>query len=96
MADRWYIAISGGLLFLHGGRSNFVLDDVFVLDLVTKTWSEVVVAGGRASPSRHAHISAVHADRLYIYGGLNELGTPSDQMLALPAPNPDTNLTTFR
>jgi Kelch motif len=81
---------------LHGGRSNFVLEDVFVLDLVTKTWAEVVVGGEEAGPARHSHVSAVHDGHLYIYGGLNELGSTSDNMMVLTAPAVDTNITTFR
>lgn len=87
---------AGGLLFLHGGKSNFVLEDVFVLDLVTKTWAEVSIGGEEAPPARHSHVTALHEGHLYMYGGLNELGSSSDNLMVIPAPTTETNLTTFR
>jgi hypothetical protein len=32
---------NGHYLIIHGGRNNFVLDDMHVLDLLTRTWIEV-------------------------------------------------------
>eukprot|EP00884_Botryococcus_braunii_P015697 jgi/Botrbrau1/2810/Bobra.0125s0021.1 len=90
------VCAGGGLLFLHGGRSNFVLEDLFVLDLVTKTWAEVVLGSEESAPARHSHVSAIHDGHLYIYGGLNELGSTSDNMMVLETPSVETNLSTFR
>jgi hypothetical protein len=35
---------NGHHLIIHGGRNNFVLDDMHVLDLLTRTWIDVSCA----------------------------------------------------
>jgi Galactose oxidase, central domain len=66
----------GVQLFVHGGRSNFVLEDLYVLDFLTHSWSEVAT-GGRAPLPRHSHIITVHQTQtqnaLYLFGG--QVGT---------------------
>ena len=76
---------AGTHLFVHGGRNNFVLEDLFVLDLVKKEWTDVG-PGSRTPPPRHGHLMTVHADKLYMYGGYDELGAWSDAMFCLPVP----------
>ena len=34
-------AATGTCMFVHGGLSNFVLDDLYAVDLSTGAWSEV-------------------------------------------------------
>jgi N-acetylneuraminic acid mutarotase len=65
-------------LYLHGGRNNFVLDDLFVLDLNTLVWAEVNTIG-RKPAARYLHSlssstspDGVHS--LWVYGGKDELG----------------------
>ena len=70
---------------MHGGRNNFVLEDMFVLDLARKEWTDVA-PGAHTPPPRHGHLMAVHADKLYMYGGYDELGAWSDAMFCLPVP----------
>ena len=58
---------------------------MFVLDLARKEWTDVG-AGAHTPPPRHAHLMTVHADKLYMYGGYDELGAWSDAMFCLPVP----------
>lgn len=53
----------GNLLFIHGGRNNFVLEDLHVLDFMTKAWTEIS-AGGRTPPPRHSHLLTMDRDQL--------------------------------
>lgn len=76
---------AGSQLFVHGGRNNFVLEDMFVLDLAKKEWTDIA-PGAHTPPPRHAHLMTVHADKLYMYGGYDELGAWSDAMFCLPVP----------
>lgn len=78
-------AAVGSQLFVHGGRNNFVLEDLFVLDLAKKEWTDVP-AGAHTPPPRHGHLMTVQADKLYMYGGYDELGAWSDAMFCLPVP----------
>lgn len=78
-------AAVGSQLFVHGGRNNFVLEDLFVLDLAKKEWTDVA-PGAHTPPPRHGHLMTVHDDKLYVYGGYDELGAWSDAMFCLPVP----------
>lgn len=75
----------GNLLFIHGGRNNFVLEDLHVLDFVSKTWTEIS-AVGRVPPPRHSHLITVYKDHLYLFGGLDELGAQSFSMYRISLP----------
>ncbi|KAL6761433.1 hypothetical protein V8C86DRAFT_3131553 [Haematococcus lacustris] len=75
----------GNLLFVHGGRNNFVLEDLHVLDFVSKVWIEIN-PGGRLPPPRHSHMSTVHKNYLYLFGGLDELGAQSFAMYCMHLP----------
>ena len=83
--DSFAIFLTGSQLFVHGGRNNFVLEDMFVLDLAKKEWTDVA-PGAHTPPPRHCHLMTVHADKLYMYGGYDELGAWSDAMFCLPVP----------
>ena len=85
MVTNWMCWHAGSQLFVHGGRNNFVLEDMFVLDLARKEWTDVA-PGAHTPPPRHGHLMAVHADKLYMYGGYDELGAWSDAMFCLPVP----------
>lgn len=87
MAQRFiYITcLTGSQLFVHGGRNNFVLEDMFVLDLAKKEWTDVS-PGAHTPPPRHGHLMTVHQDKLFMYGGYDELGAWSDAMFCLPVP----------
>lgn len=76
---------AGSQLFVHGGRNNFVLEDMFVLDLAKKEWTDVL-PGAHTPPPRHGHLMTVHQDKLFMYGGYDELGAWSDAMFCLPVP----------
>ena len=76
---------AGSQLFVQGGRNNFVLEDMFVLDLLRKEWTEAL-PGAKGPPARHGHLMTVHADHLYLYGGYDELGAYSDSMFRLAVP----------
>ena len=62
-----------------------MLEDLFVLDLAKKEWTDVA-PGAHTPPPRHGHLMTVHADKLYMYGGYDELGAWSDAMFCLPVP----------
>ena len=83
--DRALCLPAGSQLFVQGGRNNFVLEDMFVLDLLRKEWTEAL-PGAKGPPARHGHVLTVHADHLYLYGGYDELGAYSDSMFRLPVP----------
>eukprot|EP00898_Chlorokybus_atmophyticus_P005213 jgi/Chlat1/5693/Chrsp38S05540 len=69
-------------LYMHGGRSNFVLGDLYALDLKDLTWREVQVEG-RAPAPRHSHSAAVRNGRLLVFGGVGELGGALTGLYAL-------------
>eukprot|EP00798_Chlamydomonas_sp_ICE-L_P031206 gene31206-6355_t len=77
------ICIGHGNLCFHA--KNFVLEDLNVLDFVTKTWTEISFTG-RSPPPR---------DQLFLFGGLDELGAQSFSMYRLPLP-PGENFVTAK
>ena len=83
--DRALRLPAGSQLFVQGGRNNFVLEDMFVLDLLRKEWTEAL-PGAKGPPARHGHLLTVHGDHLYLYGGYDELGAYSDSVFRLPVP----------
>jgi len=76
---------AGRYLFISGGRNNFVLEDLAVMDLISKSWLEVSL-GDTAPPPRHCHLVSVHDQALYLFGGLDDLGAPSLRLFKLPVP----------
>ena len=86
-AGAWLV--SGDTLYVHGGFGNFVLGNVFALDLATMMWRELGPFA-RAPPKVQGHCLAVHGDRLWLFGGTNELNAPMQRLytldLALVAP----------
>jgi len=76
----------GARAFVHGGQSNFVLDDLYVLDLAAGAWAEVHAAG-RPPPPRHGHAAAAAGGQLWLFGGVDALTAPAATLhrLSLPA-----------
>jgi hypothetical protein len=75
----------GHLLFLHGGCSNFGMDDLWVYDQKQQAWTEVACEG-RKPPIRREHHLFVHNSQLFLFGGYDELGAPSSLLFKLPVP----------
>jgi hypothetical protein len=65
-----------GKIYVHAGRNNFMLDDLYSLDVTdpkNMTWMEVPTAG-RPPPPCYGHQMAALNGTLYTYGGFDELG----------------------
>lgn len=65
-----------GKLYVHAGRNNFILDDLYCLDatdLKNMLWMEVPTGGRQPAPCYGHQMSAVNGT-LYTYGGFDELG----------------------
>lgn len=52
----------------HDGTRH--LDDVYIFDIESGVWTNVVV-GGRGPSARDSHVSFVYGDAMYIFGGSN-------------------------
>jgi len=62
------LSSAGDRFFVHGGRASLLLDDLFLLNLSTKEWTEITIEGFMPS-ARHGHTMWVSDDRLYLIGG---------------------------
>ena len=63
------------LLWVRGGRNNFVLDDMFYLDLNTFTWYECSKLNTPVIPSpSYGQIMVEYDANLYLVGGTHEMG----------------------
>lgn len=60
----------------------------------TRTWTDISFVG-RQPPPRHSHLTAVHKDHLYLFGGLDELGAQSFAMYRVHLP-PGENYTAVK
>ena len=79
---------AGDKLFLHGGRASLLLDDLFTLDLTTKTWVEIL-AEGLLPSARLKHILCISSNRLYLTGGDGaQLGLAYMYSMQLPSSQP--------
>eukprot|EP00667_Euglena_gracilis_P013404 EG_transcript_13814 len=69
-------ALYGDTMLLFGGRSiaETLSNDTYALDLNTLHWRCVETAGQPPS-KRFAHSAVTYGDRMYVYGGLDALGT---------------------
>ena len=76
----------GTQLYVHGGKNNFVLDDLWMLNLIRKEWSEIVVGSQSPHPARQMHIMDMWSDQLYIFGGSDDLGGMSDRLYKMKLP----------
>ena len=77
---------AGTQLYVHGGKNNFVLDDLWVLNLIRKEWSEIVVGSQSPHPARQMHLMDMWSDQLYIFGGSDDLGGMSDRLYRMKLP----------
>ena len=68
-------------LWVRGGRNNFVLDDLFYLDLNTFTWYEAnkLLTPIKPSPS-YGQIMHEYMGNLYLLGGYHEMGGLVDSL----------------
>eukprot|EP00740_Mantoniella_antarctica_P005333 CAMPEP_0181361168 /NCGR_PEP_ID=MMETSP1106-20121128/7122_1 /TAXON_ID=81844 /ORGANISM="Mantoniella antarctica, Strain SL-175" /LENGTH=1010 /DNA_ID=CAMNT_0023474623 /DNA_START=178 /DNA_END=3207 /DNA_ORIENTATION=+ len=67
---------NAGKIYVHAGRNNFILDDLYALDVSdpkNMTWTEVLTTGRPPLPC-YGHQMAALAGKLYTYGGFDELG----------------------
>mmetsp|Transcript_46212 Transcript_46212/g.88190 ORF Transcript_46212/g.88190 Transcript_46212/m.88190 type:complete len:1493 (-) Transcript_46212:386-4864(-) len=76
------VAVAGDCIYIHGGRNNFVCDDLWVVSMGTLLWSEVKTTGRQPAP-RHNHIITVTKNCLFVYGGTDELGGSSNALFKL-------------
>jgi hypothetical protein len=74
---------AGGWLFVHGGLNNLLLEDLFVLDLRAREWAEVLILPAPAPSARHSHVLTVAENRLFLFGGCDELGPAERTMYCL-------------
>ena len=78
-SPRQDVALCGdgeGKIFVHAGRNNFILDDLYSLDVTdpkNMTWMEVPTAG-RPPPPCYGHQMTAIDGKLITFGGFDELG----------------------
>lgn len=66
---------AGSKLYLHGGSNLTPMEDLFVLDLEERHWSEILLHDD-VSLLRYGHcISVTNQGLLYTFGGVDDLGT---------------------
>ena len=58
---------------MHGGYGNFVLGDLYALDLSSMHWRELPALG---SPKLQGHCLMVHNGYLWLSGGTDEADQP--------------------
>ncbi|KAK9804932.1 hypothetical protein WJX73_000485 [Symbiochloris irregularis] len=85
--------LSGDTLYVHGGCGNFILGDLFALDLATLQWRELGLMG---SPKLQGHTLTVHGDHLWICGGLDEGGNANTRLWRLDLKHCLSQRTTVR
>ena len=63
----------GNFLIIHGGKNINSLNDTFLFDLVNYHWNQIILTGIDESLilPRHGHQSAICANQLFIFGGVN-------------------------
>ena len=68
-------------MWIRGGRNNFVLDDIFYLDLNTYTWYEAnkLLSPIKPSPS-FGQTMVEYMGNLYLVGGCHEMGGLVDSL----------------
>jgi len=79
------MCVTGQYIFVHGGQSNFVQDDLYAYDTKTLNWVQIETTG-RNSAQRHKHIMTSHEGSLYIFGGFDDMGSAAAQMHRMPIP----------
>ena len=74
------------MLFVYGGSGNFVLGDLFALDLISMQWRELGPFA-EPPPKLYGHSLAAHAGSLWLYGGTNEANVPCRRLYRLSLPS---------
>ena len=75
-------------MILFGGHDGTRhLSDTFTFDLVTKTWSCLITDGITPSP-RDSHVSVIHGNSMYIFGGSS--GTAMNDLHELQLPTKES------
>ena len=83
---------AGQRMFVHGGQNSLLLlEDLFVLDLRTREWREIMVAPGPAPSPRHSHSMGVADGRLFMFGGYDEMGLTGPTMYCMQLPADDSH-----
>lgn len=76
-------------MILYGGHDGTRhLSDTHIFDFDTRTWSALVTEGTAPIP-RDSHISVIHSNSMYIFGGSSGSAMNDLHELQLP-PNPST------
>ncbi|CAG9466922.1 unnamed protein product [Pedinophyceae sp. YPF-701] len=79
------ICVANNRLWVHGGKSNFVLDDLYVFDFATLSWTMVETAG-KPHPPRYRHEVFFHEGHILTFGGYDALGGQCAQMFKMLVP----------
>ncbi|MBU0493480.1 MAG: hypothetical protein KKA73_16450 [Chloroflexi bacterium] len=75
-------SVVDGKMVIHGGTDGAtVLNDLWVYDPATKTWTEKTPSGPKP-PALQYHKAVVSNGQMYLVGGTTSAGTPSDQLWA--------------
>jgi len=71
--ERHTAVIHDKSIFIFGGfNGQSKLKDFYEFNTETNTWQEVISSGhGNIPSARHSHISVVHGDKMYIFGGFD-------------------------
>ena len=87
------LASANNKLFVFGGWSDYALNDLYMLDPLTNTWSDLthIATGTRPSP-RYNHGFASAINKLFIFGG-DSYGRVNDLFVLDPSTNTWSDLT---
>ena len=87
------LASANNKLFVFGGWSDYALNDLYMLDPLTNTWSDLthIATGTRPSP-RYNHGFASAINKLFIFGG-DSYGRVNDLFMLDPSTNTWSDLT---
>lgn len=67
---------------MHGGFSNFVLGDLFALDLTTMQWRELGPFT-KPGPKAQGHSLTIQGNYLWLFGGANEANVAQQRLFRL-------------
>lgn len=63
-------------MIVFGGKDdeNEKLNDVWILDILTQTWKQVIYAEGALKPTaRSGHSAVLFDDKMVVFGGIFEI-----------------------
>ena len=73
-----YLIIIGG-----EGKAQLLLNDIWIFDLKTKTYSEVGLVGEQKIDGRFCHSCLINEDIVYLYGGMQNSEVTLDNLTVL-------------